>query len=117
MYNMHRKIAAKEKIVGFYSTGPKIRQCDIDIELLFRKYTPHPVMTIIDVRPDTEGLPTQAYHVVETVVEGKENVRTFEHISCEVGAHEAEEVKISDKHFLFVGVACVCDARVSITDV
>ena len=25
MYDMFRKIAAKERIVGFYSTGPKIR--------------------------------------------------------------------------------------------
>lgn len=32
MYAMHKKISAKERIVGFYSTGPKIRPADTDID-------------------------------------------------------------------------------------
>jgi 26S proteasome regulatory subunit N8 len=33
---MHKKVSARERIVGFYSTGPKIRPADIDIDALFR---------------------------------------------------------------------------------
>jgi 26S proteasome regulatory subunit N8 len=56
--------------------------------------TPHPVLVLVDVRPETEGLPVQSYQTVERVVEGKESQRTFVHIPCEVGAFEAEEVGV-----------------------
>ena len=36
MYTMHKKVSARERIVGFYSTGPKIRPADIDIDALIR---------------------------------------------------------------------------------
>ncbi len=49
---------------------------------------------IVDIRPDVQGLPTQAYVTVETVVEGRETVRTFAHVPSEVGAYEAEEVGV-----------------------
>lgn len=32
MFKMFKKVNAKEKIVGFYSTGPKIRANDLDID-------------------------------------------------------------------------------------
>ena len=38
MYNMMRKINSREKIVGWYSTGPAIRKNDIDINEIMRKY-------------------------------------------------------------------------------
>lgn len=63
-----RKLA-KEKIVGFYSTGPNLRPADIEIEALFRKYTQHPVLVVIDVRPNCPGEPTQAYITEEIVKE------------------------------------------------
>lgn len=56
--------------------------------------TPHPVLVLVDVRPETEGLPVQSYQTVERVVDGKESQRTFVHIPCEVGAFEAEEVGV-----------------------
>ena len=52
---------AKERIVGFYSTGPKLRPADIDIDRFFRRYCAEPVLVIIDVRPTASGVPTQAY--------------------------------------------------------
>lgn len=97
MYYMHKKISARERIVGFYSTAPRIRPADLHLDALFRRLpfaTPRPVMVLIDVRPDVEGLPVQAYQSVETVVEGRENVRTFAHLPCDVGASEAEEVGV-----------------------
>ena len=36
MFAMSKKVSAKEKIVGFYSTGPRIRPADINIDALFR---------------------------------------------------------------------------------
>jgi proteasome lid subunit RPN8/RPN11 len=30
--------AAKEHVVGWYSTGPKLRENDLDIHALFNKY-------------------------------------------------------------------------------
>lgn len=69
-YYMHKKVSAKERIVGFYSTSPKLRAADLALDALFRRLpfgTPHPVLVLIDVRPGVEGLPVQAYESVETV--------------------------------------------------
>lgn len=93
MFSMFKKIAAKERIVGFYSTGPKIRPADLLLDTIFRKYTSNPLLVIVDVRPDIEGIPIQAYNTVEEVKEGKEAVRTFVHVPAEIGAYEAEEVR------------------------
>lgn len=46
---MFRKINAKEKIVGWYTTGTKFKKHDLEINEIFRKYTPNPVLVIIDV--------------------------------------------------------------------
>lgn len=95
MFLMFKKVSAKEKIVGFYSTGPKIKQTDLAIDALFREYHPHPALVIIDVRPDVEGIPVQAYVSVDSVSEdGAEATRTFQHLASEVGAYEAEEVGV-----------------------
>jgi len=94
MYAMFRKIAAKERIVGFYSTGPKIRPADLKLDELFRKYCPKPLMVIVDVRPECDGIPIQVYSSVEEVRDGAEAVRTFTHVRAEIGAYEAEEVGV-----------------------
>ena len=36
---------------------------------MFKEYCPHPVLVIVDVRPECEEIPTQAYVTVETVLE------------------------------------------------
>lgn len=65
---------AKEKVIGWYSSGPRIRPADLEINELFRKYTPNPVFVIIDVRPlDSLEIPTNAYVSVEEVREVKKN--------------------------------------------
>lgn len=94
MFLMHKKISAKEKIVGFYSTWPKIKAADTEVDALFRRYVHHPVLALIDVRPHIEGLPVQAYQTVERSEGGTTAVRTFVHIPAEVGAFEAEEVGV-----------------------
>jgi len=94
MSQMFRKVNAKERIVGFYSTGPKIRSNDLELDTLFRKYCTNPVLVIIDIRPDTQGIPTQAYYSVELVDDSKETCRTFKHLDSIVEAYEAEEVGV-----------------------
>ena len=36
MYTMSKKVSAKERVLGFYSSGPRIRPADIHIDALFR---------------------------------------------------------------------------------
>lgn len=98
MYRMYQKVNAREQIVGFYSTGPKIKENDIKIDELVRGYCNLPVFVIIDVRPENEAIPTTAYVSVEEVLndgeERKEIQRAFKHVSSMIGAYEAEEVGV-----------------------
>lgn len=69
--------AAKERIVGWYHTGPKLRKNDLEINDLFRKYVASsafggPVLVIIDVRPRELDLPTDAYISVEEIHDVRE---------------------------------------------
>ncbi len=96
MFRMFKKVNTREDIVGFYSTGPKLKENDLKISALFRKYCQsEPVFIIIDVRSGVEGLPTTAYEAVEEVeAQGKEIQRVFKHIPCSIEAEEAEEVGV-----------------------
>jgi len=102
MATMFRKVAAKERVVGFYSTGPQIRQNDLRIHDIVKRFLPAktitpPVFCIIDIRPDRQSLPTTAYKVVEEVTtkDGQREVKlSFAHVPSEMGAIEAEEVGV-----------------------
>ncbi|KAI8846072.1 maintenance of mitochondrial structure and function-domain-containing protein [Chytridium lagenaria] len=72
MYDMFKKVNAKEKMVGWYHTGPKLRSSDLEINELFKRYNPNPVLVIIDVKPKDLGLPTDAYFAVEEVHDAEE---------------------------------------------
>jgi len=94
MFAMFKKVNASEKLVGWYSTGPKIRAGDLQIDALVRRYTPNPVMVIIDVKPKALGIPTEAYHAVEEIREGEQQTWNFKHVPSEIGAMESEEVGV-----------------------
>lgn len=96
MYAMFKKVNAKEKVIGWYSTGPKLRSSDLEINELMRRYTAEPILCIIDVNPkDDLEIPTQAYISIENKPEAKSvSRRTFMHVPCEIGAQEAEEVGV-----------------------
>jgi len=95
MYEMFRKVAAKEKIVGWYSTGPKIKPVDIEIHDLIRNYTPNPVYVVIDVKAREMGTTTEAYVALEEEKQdGTSTVYTFHHVPSEIGAEEAEEIGV-----------------------
>jgi len=95
MYGMFKKVNARERVVGWYHTGPKLHQNDIAINELIRRYCPNSVLVIIDARPKDLGLPTEAYIAVEEVHDdGSPTSKTFEHVPSEIGAEEAEEVGV-----------------------
>jgi 26S proteasome regulatory subunit N8 len=96
MFAMFKKVNAKEKVVGWYSTGPKIRPADMDINDLLKRYTANPVLCIINVNPqDDLEIPTDAYVAIQTDLETRGAFKnTFVNVPSEVGAYEAEEVGV-----------------------
>ncbi|KMU80078.1 26S proteasome regulatory subunit rpn-8 [Coccidioides immitis RMSCC 3703] len=48
MNDMFKKINAREKLIGWYHSGPKLRASDLEINELFKRYTPNPLLVIID---------------------------------------------------------------------
>jgi 26S proteasome regulatory subunit N8 len=111
MLAMFRKVSAKERVVGFYSTGPEIRPNDLRIHSMLKRFLPKgtvtpPVFCIIDVRPNRSSIPTTAYRVIEEVEDGgtssstgsggvkAELKKNFAHVPSLIGAMEAEEVGV-----------------------
>lgn len=94
MMGMFRKVNAREHIVGWYSTGPKIRPGDLGINELISSYQRNAVLVIIDVKPKDLGLPTEAYLSIEESQEDGVVSRTFEHLPSEINAADAEEVGV-----------------------
>mmetsp|Transcript_15387 Transcript_15387/g.33098 ORF Transcript_15387/g.33098 Transcript_15387/m.33098 type:complete len:318 (+) Transcript_15387:43-996(+) len=94
MMAMFRKVNTRERFVGWYSTGPKIRDADTEIHELMRRYTPHPTLVIVDVHPKDLGLPTEAYVCTEQTLEDSTVQRMFAHRPSEIDAAEAEEVGV-----------------------
>jgi len=93
MYGMFKKVNAREKIVGWYHTGPKLHQNDIAINELIRRYQANSVLVVIDAKPKELGLPTEAYFAVEEVHDdGTPTVKTFEHVASEIGAEKRKRL-------------------------
>ncbi len=68
MYNMMHKINSKERIVGWYSSGPKIKKADIEINEILRRYNQNPIFIVIRVQEaEMLGIPTEAYATKEEV--------------------------------------------------
>uniref|UniRef100_A0A8C3QET9 Proteasome 26S subunit, non-ATPase 7 n=1 Tax=Cyanoderma ruficeps TaxID=181631 RepID=A0A8C3QET9_9PASS len=87
MYGMFKKVNARERIVGWYHTGPKLHKNDIAINELMKRYCPNSVSgaplglggcSSLSF-PERDGTPTS---------------KTFEHVTSEIGAEEAEEVGV-----------------------
>lgn len=97
MYEMFRKVNARENIIGWYSSGPKLKQADLDVNELFRKYVPHPILVLVDVQASQDlEFPTNAYLSIEELKEGgtEPPKKLFQHVPSEIGAIEAEEVGV-----------------------
>ncbi|KAG5726987.1 26S proteasome regulatory subunit rpn-8 [Termitomyces sp. T112] len=95
MYEMFKKVNARERMIGWYHTGPKLRASDQEINELFKRFVARPVMVIVDVRPNTVGIPTDAYFAVEEIKDdGTETRKTFLHVPSAIEAEEAEEIGV-----------------------
>lgn len=95
MKDMFKKINAREKLIGWYHSGPKLRASDLEINELFKRYTPNPLLVIIDVQPKEAGVPTDAYFAVEEIKDdGTTTSKTFVHTPSTIEAEEAEEIGV-----------------------
>lgn len=98
MYRMFKKVNAREKVIGWYHTGPRLRESDIDIHKLITQYCENNtgILVICEVKPKDVGLPVQAYRAVEEVREdGTDRSKmVFMNLPTEVGSTEAEEIGV-----------------------
>jgi len=62
-----RCIPARERMIGWYHTGPKLRASDQEINDLFKRFIAKHVMVIVDVRPNTVEIPTDAVEEIKDV--------------------------------------------------
>lgn len=98
MGEMFKKVSAKEKLIGWYHTGPKLRSTDLEINQVFKRYCPRPVMVIVDVRADrgvAKGSVTDAYFAIEEIKDdGTATQNTFMHVTSTIEAEESEEIGV-----------------------
>ncbi|CCH42937.1 26S proteasome regulatory subunit [Wickerhamomyces ciferrii] len=95
MNEMFKKINAKERLIGWYHSGPKLKASDLKINEVFKKYTPNPTLLIVDVKQNGVGIPTDAYIAIEEVKDdGTSTEKTFNHIPSIIEAEEAEEIGV-----------------------
>jgi 26S proteasome regulatory subunit N8 len=95
MNDMFKKVNAREKLIGWYHSGPKLRASDLEINGLFKRYTPNPLLVIIDVQPKEVGVPTDAYFAIEEIKDdGTTTSKTFVHTPSTIEAEEAEEIGV-----------------------
>lgn len=107
MNELSKKVNAKERPVGWYHTGPKLRSSDLEINEVFRKYCTHSCPTLLIVDPlaaeDRIGLPFDAFASVDTLSQQEEGSnslvaetaqKVFVHLPSVVEAEEAEEIGV-----------------------
>lgn len=95
LMEMFKKVNAREKMVGWYHTGPRLRASDLDINELMKRFIPKPVMVIVDPRQRDVGIPTDAYFAVEEIKDdGTATQKTFMHVPSVIEAEEAEEIGV-----------------------
>ncbi|KAK7203880.1 maintenance of mitochondrial structure and function-domain-containing protein [Myxozyma melibiosi] len=95
MNDMFKKVNAREKLIGWYHTGPKRHSADLEINDLFKRYTPNPLLVVVDVHLKSINVPTDAYFAVEEIKDdGSATSRTFVHTPSLIEAEEAEEIGV-----------------------
>lgn len=96
MFRMFKKVNARERVIGWYHTGPRLREADIDIHQLIARYCDNPLLIICEVQPKDMGLPVHAYLARDEVREDgtEKSKKVFVNLPTEVGATEAEEIGV-----------------------
>jgi 26S proteasome regulatory subunit N8 len=89
--------AAREKVIGWYHSGPKLRGSDLSINRLLRSFIPNPILVVVHINSvdPTQGIPTDAYFAIEEIKDdGTTTAETFVHIPSTIEAEEAEEIGV-----------------------
>lgn len=97
MQNMFKKVNANERLIGWYHSGPRLRAGDLQINELFKRYTPNPLLLVADVAPESSsnGMPVDVYYAIDEIkADGSSAGRTFVHVSSEIKAEDAEEIGV-----------------------
>lgn len=96
MMEMFKKINAKEKLIGWYHSGPKIKKNDLKINNVFKQFTPNPLLLVVDINSNNKiDIPTDCYMAVEEINEtGSSSTTTFIHYPSIIEAEEAEEIGV-----------------------
>ncbi|KAG5859851.1 proteasome 26S non-ATPase subunit [Encephalitozoon hellem] len=86
MFDLFYKVNHKLKIIGWYHTGPKMYENDLDITRSLSKFVENPFLAIINVHLGENDLPVQTFKLDEQ--------DEFIHVGCSIEAEEAEEVGV-----------------------
>ena len=57
----------RETIVGYYSSSNKLNAIDLEIDEMFRKYSPNPVYVTLDIHNQIGDVPAKAYITEEII--------------------------------------------------
>jgi 26S proteasome regulatory subunit N8 len=95
MFFMFKKVWSKTRVVGWYSSGPKICRNDLAIHGVMKNFCPNPVYTIIEVDPKQEGIPAASYRVEERIEDEASAPRqSFTNVRTSLSAIESEEIGV-----------------------
>lgn len=86
MFDLYYKVNCKEKIVGWYHSGPKLHNIDLEITKAMTKYCRTPILSVINVHLGTNDIPCQVFKLNR---DGE-----FSHMNVQIGADETEEVGV-----------------------
>lgn len=86
MFDLYYKVNCKEKIVGWYHSGPKLHSIDLDIARAMTEYCRTPILSVINVHLGTDDIPCQAFKL--------DRDGELSHMNVQIGADETEEVGV-----------------------
>jgi 26S proteasome regulatory subunit N8 len=86
MFELFYKVNCKEKIMGWYHSGPKMYKSDLEISKAMKKYCENPLLAVINVHLDTDDIPAQVFKLCHN--------QEFVHMKVQIGAEETEEVGV-----------------------
>jgi 26S proteasome regulatory subunit N8 len=93
MFDLFKKVNSKEFIIGWYHSGPKMMETDVEIAKSFSRYVEDPILVIVDVKMSDANLPIQVFRLKDDITSSKDD-KVFVHMSSRIEAEEAEEVGV-----------------------
>jgi translation initiation factor 3 subunit F len=92
MAELQGKVNARERIVGWFSTGTDVSGSDALIHNFYTNECANPVHLILDTDISQYGSVVKAFVSRVLSVQGNQLAREFQEVPCEVKASEAERV-------------------------